>query len=102
MEFEMNGSGWSLDIINYMEININKYNPLRTSSCIPLCKSISNKKAVIKVQNNDQCCFAWSLVSILYPTNSQSDRINLYPHFSTVFDFTNNDFFVKLKDIKKF
>lgn len=43
-KFAGNGSGWALQKILHLEININKYNPLRASSYIPLPKEISKKK----------------------------------------------------------
>lgn len=94
--------GWTLNKILHLELNINKYNPLRASSYVQLPKSISDRKAVVNIKNNDQCCFAWSIVSALYPVQTNSDRLSSYPHFSEILNFTNINFPVKLKDIKKF
>jgi glutaredoxin-related protein len=41
---EIKGSQWKLNRILKMELRINKYNPLRGSSYIPLPKVLANKK----------------------------------------------------------
>lgn len=52
-EFEGKDSGWTLVEIKYLEFRTNKYNPLRTSSYIPLPKVIQDKHAAINVKNED-------------------------------------------------
>lgn len=94
--------GWSLDNIKYLDLNINKFNPVKASSYIPLPKTLKWKRAIVNVENNDQCCFAWSIISALYPSDVNSNRMGSYPHFSNILNFTNIEFPMKLKDIKKF
>ena len=43
-EFEIKGSQWKLNRILKMELRINKYNPLRGASYIPVPKVLANKK----------------------------------------------------------
>ncbi|GFW62178.1 uncharacterized protein TNCV_1686091 [Trichonephila clavipes] len=63
-EFEARGSGWRLIEIKYLELRINKYNPLRGSSYIDLPRRIKAKKAVINVKNLDHNkCFMWAILS---------------------------------------
>ncbi|CAG9773446.1 unnamed protein product [Ceutorhynchus assimilis] len=54
-------SGWILQKILHLELNINKHNPLSASSyiAIPYYKS----KCLINIRNTDNCCFAWAMVS---------------------------------------
>ncbi|XP_069360915.1 uncharacterized protein [Maniola hyperantus] len=73
--FEKKDSGWSLKKINYIDLNINKFNPLRGSSYIDLPLDIKHKHAVINVKNNDYQCFQWAVLSALYPVNNHVDRI---------------------------
>lgn len=85
-----------------MELNINKFNPLRSSAYIPLPKSISAKKAIVNVLNDDVYCFAWSVVSALYPATMNVNRVSSYPHFSTCLNLESIDFPMKLENIKIF
>ncbi|GFW00194.1 uncharacterized protein TNCV_2914761 [Trichonephila clavipes] len=75
-EFEARRSGWRLIEIKYLELRINKYNPLRGSSYIDLPKTIKAKKAVINVKNlDDNKCFMWAILSALHPADDHVDRI---------------------------
>ncbi|KAJ0169183.1 hypothetical protein K1T71_015310 [Dendrolimus kikuchii] len=99
--FEKKDSGWSLTKINFIELNINKYNPLRGNSYIDLPKDIKDKKAVINVNNSDNFCFKWALLSALYPVNKNSGRLSSYTIHSNKLNFHGISFPVKLNDISK-
>ncbi|XP_023312384.1 uncharacterized protein LOC111692563 [Anoplophora glabripennis] len=45
-EFEEKDSGWAIEEILYVEVNVNKNSPLCGSSYIKLPKFVENKKAV--------------------------------------------------------
>lgn len=66
-EFQEKESGWALSAIVNLAININKYTPQLGSSYIPLPKKIESKNACINVRNVDDACFAWAVLSALYP-----------------------------------
>ncbi|KAJ8954711.1 hypothetical protein NQ318_011404 [Aromia moschata] len=72
-EFQERDSGWSLQQVMFLEVNINKYNPLAASSYIKLPKQIEVKKAVLNIQNNDTACFAWSITAAIFPANGELD-----------------------------
>lgn len=105
-DFQTKDSGWTLEKMLFIEVNINKYNPMRGSSYINLPEAIIHKRAVINIQNEDQACFAWAMIA------SRCDRRKLkikkpyrcssYPHYSTEFVFDNISFPMRLKDISKF
>lgn len=101
-EFLERESGWILERFLHLEVNINKFNPLRASSYIPLPPSIVKKKAVINVKNNDEFCFAYSVLAAVYTPATHNDRVTSYPDFRQYFDFTGIDFPVPLKQISKF
>ncbi|CAH1104266.1 unnamed protein product [Psylliodes chrysocephalus] len=65
-DFQHKDSGWSLQEVLFLEVNINKYSPLGGCSYIKLPKFIETKKGVVNVQNNDAYCFAWAITSALY------------------------------------
>ncbi|GFQ69739.1 uncharacterized protein TNCT_162101, partial [Trichonephila clavata] len=66
-DFQEKESGWMLDSIMYLEIRINKFNPLRASLFIDLPEIIKKKHAVINVQNHDNFCFKWAVLSAIFP-----------------------------------
>lgn len=101
-EFQEKGSGWSLLEILYLETNINKFSPLKGSSYLPLPKNIKTKQACINVKNNDEYCFAWTVMAALYPVKKNADRVSSYPHFSSVLNLNHMSFPVSVNDIKVF
>ncbi|XP_047513541.1 uncharacterized protein LOC125055226 isoform X2 [Pieris napi] len=99
--FEKKDSGWSLKNILYLDINVNKFNPLRGGSYIDLPHDIKIKKAVVNVKNTDDACFKWALLSALFPVLKNSDRVSSYFKHSNKLKFDNIKFPVKFRDIPK-
>lgn len=100
--FEKKDSGWSLTKINYLDMNVNKFNPLRGSSYIDLPKDIKNKNAIINVQNKDHECFRWAVLSGLYTPNNNVNRVASYKSHRNKLKFDNLSFPIKINDIHKF
>ncbi|KAJ8910231.1 hypothetical protein NQ315_015923 [Exocentrus adspersus] len=101
-EFQERDSGWALEHIMYLEVNVNKHIAMGGSSYIKLPKFIENKKAVINVNNQDQHCFLWAIISALYPARARVNQVSSYPHYSNVFNTQGMSFPVKLSAVKKF
>ncbi|CAH2109056.1 unnamed protein product [Euphydryas editha] len=99
--FEKKDSGWSLKQIISMDMNVNKFNPLRGTSYIDLPQDIRAKKAVINVQNVDYMCFKWALLSALYPVNNNAGRVSSYSMHAHKVNFDGLSFPIKLNDIHK-
>ena len=57
------GSGWIFQNIEHLLLNVDKNVPLNGSSYIDLPKEIKTKKAVINVQNKDNRCFEYAILS---------------------------------------
>ena len=72
------------------------------SSFIKLPEQIERKHACINVQNDDEACFYWSIVSCLHPIEECSKRVNNYPHYSQVLNIKGLDIPMKLPQITKF
>ncbi|GFV71381.1 fez family zinc finger protein 1 [Trichonephila clavipes] len=62
-EFTQRSSGWTMDKILKLELNIAKYQPLGPSSYIHLPKKLADKKAILNIKNEDQKCFVWCLLA---------------------------------------
>ncbi|XP_063542734.1 uncharacterized protein LOC134751280 [Cydia strobilella] len=73
-DFQERDSGWAISKVLHLEVNINKYQPLQGSSYIPLPKWVQARKACINVKNDDNACFAWAVVSALYPDDESGER----------------------------
>ena len=70
-------SGWIIDKIEDIWINISNHDPLVGSSCIPLPPKLNNlKKGLINIKNKDKECFKWCHIRLLNSTNSHPERIN--------------------------
>jgi hypothetical protein len=96
------GSGWTFGRIQSFAMNTSKYKPLGGSSYLPTPTDLASKKATINVQNADNRCFGYAVLSALFPTDNNAQRPN---HYTTYFDtlrFDGIDFPVKLSSISKF
>lgn len=60
-EFMDKDSGWALQQILNLELNINKYEPLGGSSYMKLPKFVKAKKACINPVKYDDHCFQWAI-----------------------------------------
>lgn len=101
-QFQERDSGWSLINITHLELNINKYNPLRGNKYSQLPNFIMKKHACINIQNDDDACFYWAVVSALYPAEINSNRVSSYPHFMNVLNLNDVKVPMYFKDIHKF
>lgn len=101
-EFQERDSGWALEKIEFLDVNINKCEPLRASSYIPLPKTVQAKKACVNIKNSDDACFLWAVTSALYPADKNCDRVTSYPHYTNVFNLNDIKCPVSFKDINKF
>nr|CAI5835616.1 unnamed protein product [Callosobruchus analis] len=101
-EFQEKDSGWALKRVVNLGVNINLFNPMRGSSYIRLPPQIRNKKACVNVKNDDQACFAWAVVSSLYPAEQSSDRISMYPPYSSILNLKGIQFPMTIHQIKTF
>nr|CAI5841577.1 unnamed protein product [Callosobruchus analis] len=101
-EFQEKDSGWALKRVVNLGVNINLFNPMRGSSYIHLPPQIRKKKACVNVKNDDQAGFAWAVVSALYPAEIHSDRINMYPPYSSILNLKGIQFPMTIHQIKTF
>ena len=95
------GSGWVVTRVLCLYVNIAKYTPLKGSSYIELPKYLKNKKAIVNVQNTDQKCLMWAVLSVLHPIDhgSHPDRVSKYRPHQDELDFTGIEFPTPLNQI---
>ncbi|CAH3198068.1 unnamed protein product, partial [Porites evermanni] len=73
--YQENGSGWYFKEVVQLEIHTVEFNPSKGSSYIPIPDWISNKKAIVNIQNKDEKCFLLCILRYLYPKEIHEERL---------------------------
>ncbi|CAB4015283.1 Gastrula zinc finger [Paramuricea clavata] len=100
--YQKEGSGWILDEILHLDLNMAKYTPLKGSSYIPLPRKLKTKKAIINVKNTDNKCFMWSILAGIHPAQRDAERLHYYQQFKDGLNFDDIEFPVTIDKIGKF
>ena len=100
--FQKNGSGWYFKEVVQLEIHIVEYNPTKGSSYIPLPDWISNKKAIVNIENKDEKCFLWCILRYLHPRDKNDTRLTDLKKYENSLNTKGITFPMKLRDISKF
>ena len=101
--YQKNGSGWYFNEVIQLEINTVEYNPAKGSSYIPpLPDWISNKKAIVNIQNKDEKCFLWCVLRYLHPIDKNKEKLTDLKKYEFSLSTKGISFPMKLKDISKF
>ncbi|XP_050066531.1 uncharacterized protein LOC126555674, partial [Aphis gossypii] len=101
-DMELKGSGFSLESIDGIILNVNVYKPLGGSSYIPLPAFIERKKATINVLNFDEKCFKYSILAkLVNPVHAERIGSN-YVEVENRYNFKNVNFPASLNDVVKF
>ena len=61
----LEGSGWSFMYIKDIDLKIYDYDVIAGGTYIDLPKKIKNKRSCINVNNKDNMCFKWAILSAL-------------------------------------
>ena len=73
---ESEGSGWFVDRIEVINIEISNYEPLAAGSYIKSPKELSHpKKGLINLRNKDNKCFMWCHLRLLHPRKKDATRV---------------------------
>ena len=102
--FQKEGSGWILDEILHLDLNIARYTPIKGSSYVRLPKILGSKKAVLNIKNNDNKCFMWSILAALHPVTRKNapERLRHYEQFQNELNLEGIDFPVAIHQVNKF
>ena len=97
--FQERGSGFVFNKIKSALVKQYKYNYQKASSYIPLQFKSSN---IINVKNlKDNKCFTWSILAKFYPANDHKERVTKYAPYEHLFNMSDIDYPVRIKDISK-
>ena len=101
VEFQRNGSSWTLSSVQYIELKMAEYRPLRGSSYIPTPRKLRSKMAIVNPRNKDKKCAMWALLAALYPVKNHTERVSNYrPHVHKL-NLEGVNFPLKMTDIPK-
>ena len=91
------GSGWIVDKIENIKINIANYEPLAGSNYIPLPPELNNSmKGLINLKNKDD---EWCHIIFINPTNSHPERIKKQDKkIASTLDYKGIKFPLKARD----
>ena len=94
------GSGWVVDKIEDIYINVSNYDLLVGRSYIPLPPELNNSmKGLINLKNKDIECFKWCHVRFINPQSRNSDRINKQDKkIAKTLDYRGINFPMKARD----
>ena len=76
-----NESNLRIERIYYVTILFSRFAPLAGRHYIALPAFLQAKRAIMNVQNHDDRCFAYAILSALYPDVSHPERANSYLQF---------------------
>jgi hypothetical protein len=98
--FNSLGSGWNVSHIKKLTIHVAQYRPLAGSSYIETPTSLIGKRAVVNVQNFDNECFRWAILSALYPVSQHANRVSQYARYINEVNWDGLRFPVTLAQIR--
>ena len=99
--YQETGSAWYFKEVEKLEIHTVEYNPTKGSSYIPLPDWISNKKAIVNIENKDEKCFLWCILRYLYPREDNGNRLTDLKKYENSLNTKGISFPMKLKHISK-
>ena len=95
------GSGWVVDQVETLWLDIAKYQPLRGGCFLPLPPALRAKKAVVNVKNKGNHCFRWAIRAATFPAARNPQRPSNYPQQDDL-DFTGIDAPTPISQIPRF
>ena len=100
--YKETGSAWLFKEVDKLDIHTVEYNPTKGSFYIPLPDWISNRKAIVNIQNKDEKCFLWCILRYLHPKERDEERLTGLKKYEFSLNTKGITFPMKLKDITKF
>ena len=97
------GSGWVIERILNLYLNIVSYVPLKGRSYFPLPEELRHhRKGLINLQNDDNECFRWCHIRHLNPLSHHNERITQKDRkMAQTLDYTGVTFPVTIRDMGK-
>ena len=95
-------SGWVLDEISSINLNIARYKPIRGTSYTETHRALSGKNGIVNMKNDDLYCFLWCILAYLYHVAKDPQRVNKYEQYLDKLDYKGIKMPIAVKDIDRF
>ena len=99
---QLEGSGFVLNGIVNVILEIYKINDIQASSWVELPEKYKNNKSIINIKNDDQFCFLWCILAHICPVEDHKLRTSSYSMHFNKLKLKGLEFPMKVKDIPKF
>ena len=99
--FTREGSGWRVKRVVALDIGTARFKPYRAQSYFPTPRYLP-PRTVVNVQNEDNRCFEWAVLSAMYPVEKNPQRPSKYLTHLNELNFDKIAFPVKVTDIDRF
>ena len=98
---QLEGSGFVLNGIINVILEIYKVNDIQASSWVELPEKYKNNKSIIDIKNDDQFCFLWCILAHLFPVEDHKNRTSNYSMHTNKLILNRLEIPMKIKDIPK-
>ena len=99
---QLEGSGFVLNGIVIVILEIDKTNDREASSWVELPEKYKNNKSTINIKNDDQYCFLWCILANLCPVEDHKNRTSSYSMHLNELNLKGLEIPKKVKDIPTF
>ena len=100
--FTANGSGFTLVRIHRFVLCFTRYRPLVGSTYIATPKFLAGKQCSVNIQNEDEKCFLWAILSALHEPKRDKERVSKYVEYEHELNVQGLSFPMQTKQISKF
>jgi len=101
-QWNKRGSNFNIERVNRFVLSIHPYRPLHGSTFVRTPEFLVKKQCLINVQNNDEKCFIWSVLSAVYPAIDHPYRLSKYINREHSLNVEGLNFPVQTKQIPLF
>jgi len=96
------GSNFNIERVSRFVLSIHPYRPLHGSTFVRTPDYLAKKHCLINVQNNDEKCFVWSVLSAPYPATHHTYRLSNYIDYEHSLNVEGLTFPVQTKQMPLF
>ena len=100
-EYTNQGSNWVFMQADKMDLEIAKYKPFKGGSYMKTPEYVP-PRCVINVENDDDACFKWAILSSQFPPECHPERVSKYKPHEKKFNFDGIHYPADIKNVKKF
>jgi len=100
--FNTRGYGFIIERVSQFVLAITKCRPLHGRSFVPTPEHLSKRLCMVNVENYDQKCFIWAILSCLYEAQHNKERVAHYIPYAKSLNVEGISFPVETKQIPVF